>query len=76
MIMQLSMSIGVTVAGLLLGFFARQTPGAGGAASHPVFFWTYLSMAVIIALPALIFARVPDDMHDNRAAARRKRSEP
>ena len=75
MVMQLSMSIGVTVAGLLLGLYGQHSLGAG-AASNPVFFWTYLSMAVIIALPALIFARVPDDMHDNRAAARRKRSEP
>lgn len=38
--------------------------------------YTYLSMAVIIALPALIFSRVPDIIEGNSVIARRKRSEP
>lgn len=71
MIMQLSMSIGVTIAGLLLGFFSSQH--ASGA-TQTVFMYTWLSMAFIIALPALVFARVPNDTHQNVAISRRKRS--
>jgi MFS transporter, DHA2 family, multidrug resistance protein len=75
MIMQLSMSIGVTVAGLLLGMFGQQHVAADSAATHQAFMYTYLCMALIIALPALIFARVPDDVTKNVVIARRKRSE-
>lgn len=76
MVMQLSMSIGVTVAGLLLGMYGQHHVSADSAATHQVFLYTYLSMAVIIALPALIFARVPDDISKNAIIKRRKRSEP
>ncbi|MCS2171769.1 MFS transporter [Scandinavium sp. TWS1a] len=76
MVMQLSMSIGVTVAGLLLGMYGQNHISIDSAGSHQVFLYTYLSMAVIIALPALIFARVPDDISKNTTIARRKRSEP
>jgi DHA2 family multidrug resistance protein-like MFS transporter len=76
MVMQLSMSIGVTVAGLLLGMYGQNHISVDSAGSHQVFLYTYLSMAVIIALPALIFARVPDDISKNIIIARRKRSEP
>ena len=76
MVMQLSMSIGVTVAGLLLGMYGQHHIGVDSAASHQVFMYTYLSMALIIALPALIFARVPDDISKNVIISRRKRSEP
>ncbi len=76
MVMQLSMSIGVTVAGLLLGMYGQNHISIDSAGSHQVFLYTYLSMAVIIALPALIFARVPDDISKNITIARRKRSEP
>ncbi|MCS2154961.1 MFS transporter [Scandinavium goeteborgense] len=76
MVMQLSMSIGVTVAGLLLGMYGQNNISVDSAGSHQVFLYTYLSMAVIIALPALIFARVPDDISKNIIIARRKRSEP
>ncbi|MRS15039.1 MFS transporter [Enterobacteriaceae bacterium RIT691] len=76
MVMQLSMSIGVTVAGLLLGMFGQHHISADSAVTHQVFLYTYLSMAVIIALPALIFARVPDDISKNVIITRRKRSEP
>jgi adenylate cyclase len=38
-------------------------------------FTPYFSMAVIIALPAFIFARVPDDTSKNVVLRRRKRSE-
>ncbi|WP_142503391.1 MFS transporter [Lelliottia amnigena] len=75
MIMQLSMSVGVTVAGLLLGMYGQHHLGADTAGAHQVFLYTYLSMAVIIALPALIFARVPDDTSKNVVISRRKRSE-
>lgn len=73
MIMQLSMSIGVTVAGLLLGMFGQQHITADSGATHTVFIYTWLCMAVIIALPAFIFARVPHDTHKNVVIARRKR---
>lgn len=76
MVMQLAMSIGVTIAGMLLGMFGQQHLSADAATAHQVFLYTYLSMAVIIALPALIFSRVPDDIEGNTVIARRKRSEP
>ena len=76
MVMQLSMSIGVTLAGILLGLFGQQHISADAAATHQVFLYTYLSMAVIIALPACIFSRVPDDTDSNTAIARHNRSEP
>ncbi|WP_112070592.1 MFS transporter [Klebsiella grimontii] len=75
MVMQLSMSIGVTVAGMLLGFYGQQHISADAPTTHQVFLSTYLSMAVVIALPALIFARVPDDTTVNTVIRRRKRSE-
>jgi DHA2 family multidrug resistance protein-like MFS transporter len=53
MIMQLSMSIGVTVAGLLLGMYGQHHLSVDTPVAHQVFLYTYLSMAVIIALPAL-----------------------
>ena len=74
MIMQLSMSIGVTIAGLLLGMFGQQHIAADSGASHTVFMYTWLCMALIIALPVLIFARVPNDTHKNAVISRRKRS--
>ncbi|WP_202304658.1 MFS transporter [Dryocola clanedunensis] len=75
MVMQLSMSIGVTVAGMLLGMYGHHqlTPDSGVV--HTVFLYTYLSMAVIIALPALVFARVPRDTTKNVIIARRKRKQ-
>ena len=76
MVMQLSMSIGVTLAGMLLGLFGQQHISADAAATHQVFLYTYLSMAVIIALPACLFSRVPDDTASNTAIARHNRSEP
>ncbi|HBB6759539.1 TPA: MFS transporter [Citrobacter amalonaticus] len=73
MIMQLSMSIGVTVAGLLLGMFGQQQITVDSRTSHTVFMYTWLCMAFIIALPAVIFARVPNDTHKNVVIVRRKR---
>lgn len=75
MVMQLSMSIGVTIAGMLLGLYGQQHISADAAIAHQVFLYTYLSMAVIIALPALLFSRVPDDTTTNTVIRRRKRSE-
>lgn len=64
MIMQLSMSIGVTVAGLLLGAFGHGAI-ADSSAIHHTFMYTWLCMALVIALPALVFWRVPQDMSKN-----------
>lgn len=74
MIMQLSMSIGVTIAGLLLGLFGSQHVSVDSGTTQTVFMYTWLSMAFIIALPAFVFARVPSDTHQNVAISRRKRS--
>ncbi|MSG11373.1 multidrug transporter subunit MdtD, partial [Escherichia coli] len=68
-----SMSIGVTVAGLLLGMFGQQQITVDSGTSHTVFMYTWLCMAFIIALPAVIFARVPNDTHKNVVIVRRKR---
>ena len=73
MVMQLSMSIGVTIAGLLLGLYGQQHMSLDAASTHQVFLYTYLSMAAIIALPALIFS-VPDDVGSNTVLRRRNRS--
>ena len=75
MVMQLSMSIGVTIAGMLLGLYGQQHISADAPTTHQVFLYTYLSMAVVIALPTLIFSRVPDDTTTNIVMSRRKRSE-
>lgn len=64
MVMQLAMSIGVTVAGLLLGMFG-QHPLVGITADQTVFIATWCCVALIIALPALLFTRVPDDSQPN-----------
>ncbi|WP_271460813.1 multidrug transporter subunit MdtD [Pantoea leporis] len=64
MIMQLSMSIGVTVAGLLLGAFGHGVV-ADSPAAHQTFIYAYLCMALVIALPALVFWRVPKDVSKN-----------
>jgi len=64
MIMQLSMSIGVTVAGLLLGAFGHGVV-TDSAAAHQTFIYTYLCMALVIALPALVFWHVPKDVSKN-----------
>ncbi|MXP53608.1 MFS transporter [Pantoea sp. Seng] len=64
MIMQLSMSIGVTVAGLLLGAFVHGAV-TNSAAAHQTFIYTYLCMALVIVLPALVFWRVPKDVSKN-----------
>ncbi|MTD42669.1 MFS transporter [Erwinia sp. CPCC 100877] len=74
MMMQLSMSLGVTLAGLLMGLYGNQHLSFDSSAAHDIFLYTWLTMAVIIALPALLFARVPKDSSENVAITRRKRS--
>lgn len=74
MIMQLSMSIGVTIAGLLLGMFGQQHSVIDSGSTHTVFMYTWLCIAFIIALPAIIFARVPNDTQSNAVISRHKRS--
>lgn len=72
MVQQLSMSIGVTVAGLLLGTFGHQAV-ADSPLVHQAFIWTYLCMALVIALPALVFWRVPAEIAPNTVLARRRK---
>lgn len=66
MVMQLSMSLGVSVAGILIGSFAHHCVVADSPAIHSAFIYSYCCMALIIALPALAFARVPADSAPNR----------
>ena len=73
MVMQLSMSIGVTVAGLLLGTFGQQSL-AGSETTQQAFIYTYLCMAVVIVFPALVFWRVPADISKNVVLQRRRKS--
>ncbi|MFZ4834543.1 multidrug transporter subunit MdtD [Rouxiella sp. Mn2063] len=61
MVMQLSMSFGVSVAGLLLAIFANQHVAPGSNGMHSTFLYCYICMSVIILLPAWVFARVPND---------------
>lgn len=70
MVMQLSMSLGVSTAGILLGVFAHNQVVTNTPATHSAFLYSYLCMAIIIALPALIFNRVPPDTETNRHLAR------
>ena len=71
MIMQLSMSLGVSVAGILIGVFAHQQIDPGSASMHSAFIYCYICMTLIIAFPAWIFLRVPDESQTNALADRR-----
>lgn len=73
MIMQLSMSIGVTIAGLLLGAFGQDALGNSDN-THSMFVTAYACMALIIALPALVFWRVPKETSKNVDLRRRRKS--
>ncbi|AHG18997.1 transporter [Chania multitudinisentens RB-25] len=66
MVMQLSMSLGVSMAGILLGSFAHHQVVADSPAIHSAFIYSYGCMALIIALPALVFARVPANLAPSR----------
>ena len=72
MIMQLSMSLGVSVAGILIGLFAHQQVSVGSSAMHTAFLYCYMSMALVIALPAWVFSRVPLDAQKNALIDRRR----
>lgn len=74
MVMQLAMSLGVSIAGLLIGSFAYQQVVAGTPAIHQAFIYSYGCMALIIALPALAFARVPADNARNHALTKEPRT--
>lgn len=73
MIMQLSMSIGVTIAGLLLGAFGQDALGNSDN-THSMFVTAYACMALIIALPALVFWRVPKETSKNVDLRHRRKS--
>jgi DHA2 family multidrug resistance protein-like MFS transporter len=70
MTQQLTMSIGVSVAGLLLGAFANEA-GMNTPQMHEAFVKTWLCVGAIIALPALVFTRVPRDVSKNTSVPRR-----
>ncbi|MGJ0190891.1 multidrug transporter subunit MdtD [Pantoea sp. RRHST58] len=73
MIMQLSMSVGVTLAGLLLGAFGQDALGSSEN-THTMFVTAWACMALIIALPALVFWRVPKETSQNVDLRRRRKS--
>ncbi|KEY56664.1 multidrug transporter subunit MdtD [Serratia sp. DD3] len=66
MVMQLSMSLGVSISGILVGSFAHHQVVANSPEIHQAFIYSYGCMALIIALAALAFARVPADTTVNR----------
>jgi len=72
MIMQLSMSVGVTIAGLLLGAFGQDAL-ASSDHIHSLFMTAWACMALIIALPALVFWRVPKETSQNVDLRRRRK---
>jgi len=73
MVQQLSMSIGVTVAGLLLATFAHQQVAANSQMAHEAFIATYLSMALVMILPVLVFWYVPTNIAPNAVPGRRRK---
>ncbi|MGM3173511.1 multidrug transporter subunit MdtD [Dickeya lacustris] len=75
MSMQLSTSMGVTLAGMLLGFFAQTHLVAGAEHTHDVFLYTYLCMAAVMAFPALIFIRAPQDIVPQTTLTRTSRGQ-
>ncbi|MGC6387703.1 multidrug transporter subunit MdtD [Ewingella sp. S1.OA.A_B6] len=72
MVMQLSMSLGVSIVGIFLGLFAHQQVIAGSASMHSTFLYCYLCMSLVIALPAWIFSRVPEGGLKNTLIDRRR----
>lgn len=76
MVMQLAMSIGVSIAGLLLGMFGPAAGTSDGGVLANMFIYTYSCMALIIALPALVFLRVPTDSTKNFNLTQRNRNQP
>lgn len=71
MTQQLTMSIGVSAAGLLLGAFVNEA-GMNIPVMHDAFVKTWLCVGSIIALPALVFARVPSGISKNAVLLRSK----
>ena len=59
MVMQLSMSLGVSIAGILLGVFSAHQAAAGTPEIQQAFLHTYFGMALIMTIPTFIFMRVP-----------------
>ncbi|AOY02091.1 multidrug transporter subunit MdtD [Jeongeupia sp. USM3] len=68
MIMQLTMSLGAALVGLLLAAFGGHF-ATGSPQLHTVFLHTYLCIGVVIAAPALLFARIDDPLPEGAAAA-------
>ena len=73
MMQQLSTSIGVTVAGLLLATFAHQQITVDSQLAQDVFLSTYICIALVMLLPVLIFWHVPKKIAPNAAALARRR---
>lgn len=65
MVMQLSMSLGVSIAGILLGIFSVHQVNVGSPEIQMAFLYTYLCIGLIMLIPALIFIRVPQDNVQN-----------
>ncbi len=73
MIMQLSMSIGVTIAGLLLGLFGSQHVSVDSGTTQTVFMYAWLKHGVYHR-PSGVHLCQYNDTHQNVAISRRKRS--
>lgn len=69
MVMQLSMSLGVSFIGMVLAGYGH--PAAGSPEIGQVFTYTYAWLALMTALPAVIFLRVPRKSVEMAATAHR-----
>ncbi|PHI30786.1 multidrug transporter subunit MdtD [Budvicia aquatica] len=65
MVMQLSMSLGVSTAGILLGLFSQQHVSTGSSEIQTAFLYTYFCVGLVMLIPTFIFARVPKDDAQN-----------
>ncbi|WP_159567520.1 multidrug transporter subunit MdtD [Budvicia diplopodorum] len=65
MVMQLSMSLGVSTAGILLGVFSQHQVNTGSHEIQMAFLYTYMCVGLLMVIPTLIFARVPKDNAPN-----------
>ncbi|MDR0805860.1 MAG: multidrug transporter subunit MdtD [Enterobacteriaceae bacterium] len=73
MVMQLAMSLGVSIAGILLGIFSVNRIDIASSEVQTAFLYTYLCIALIMLLPTGLFARVPKDEARNAQLSSRKK---
>ncbi|SUB82449.1 Putative multidrug resistance protein MdtD [Pragia fontium] len=75
MVMQLSMSLGVSIAGILLGVFSVHQINVGSTDIQMAFLYTYLCIGLLMLIPTLVFARVPKDEAKNLTLGSRRKKD-